>query len=141
MVLKPTLVDTGALVALVNPSDEWHDWAVETFPSMVLPLLTCEAVFSETWHLLRGAPHLRMAVAKLHEAGYIRIDFAFEPEGEAVRKLLLKYASLPMDFADACLVRMAELISDSEVWTIDEDFYVYRRHGRQPIPLIIPLRN
>jgi predicted nucleic acid-binding protein len=141
MDLQPTLVDTGALVALVNQSDEWHEWAVRAFRSMVPPLLTCEAVLSETWHLLRRAPHLRTAVARMHEAGLIRVEFAFEPEAEVVRKLLLKYANLPMDFADACLVRMAELIPDSEVWTIDEDFYVYRRHGRQPIPLIIPTRN
>jgi hypothetical protein len=43
-----------------------------------------------------------------------------------------------MSFADACLVRMSELFPDSAVFTIDGDFKIYRRHGRQPIPLIFP---
>ena len=43
-----------------------------------------------------------------------------------------------MDFADACLVRMAELHHAPRVWTADADFHVYRRNGRQTIPLIFP---
>jgi hypothetical protein len=41
-----------------------------------------------------------------------------------------------MSLADACLVRLSELRADSEVMTLDGDFTIYRRHGRQVIPLI-----
>jgi hypothetical protein len=41
-----------------------------------------------------------------------------------------------MDFADACVVRLSELHTGSRVCTTDTDFKVYRRHGRQVIPLL-----
>ena len=43
-----------------------------------------------------------------------------------------------LSLADACLVRMAELIDDSVIFTVDSDFRTYRKHGRQIIPLITP---
>ena len=46
---------------------------------------------------------------------------------------------VPMSLADACLVRMTEFQSEGVVLTLDSDFTVYRRHGRQSIPLVIPL--
>ncbi len=49
-----------------------------------------------------------------------------------------RYADQPMSFADACLVRMTELHPDSMLITLDGDFRVYRRHGRQAIPLATP---
>lgn len=64
--------------------------------------------------------------------------FAWAAAQLAVKKLLEKYADVPMSFADACLVRMSELYSDNVVFTTDSDFKIYRRNGKQPIPLIYP---
>jgi len=64
--------------------------------------------------------------------------FDFEAEAGAVWRLLDKYDDVPMDFADACLVRMTEVHAGSRVWTVDSDFKVYRRNGRQTIALIFP---
>ena len=47
--------------------------------------------------------------------------------------LMNKYQSVPMSYADACLLRMSELDSDSVVLTTDSDFQVYRRHGRRVV--------
>ena len=47
-----------------------------------------------------------------------------------------RYADTPMSLADACLVRMTELVPDARVMTLDSDFYVYRKHGRQTISLV-----
>ena len=69
---------------------------------------------------------------------FYRVAFNLEDEKHAVRRLLEKYADVPMSFADACLVRMTELYPDSTVFTTDSDFKIYRKHGRQPIPLIFP---
>jgi predicted nucleic acid-binding protein len=127
------LVDTGALVALLDRSEALHDWAVEVFKSLRPPLLTCEAVLAETWHLLDEAPPSRAALTRLHRDGIIRVAFDFETEASAVWRLLDKYEDVPMDFADACLVRMAEIHATPRVWTADSDFQVYRRNGRQAI--------
>ena len=69
----------------------------------------------------------------------IRVDFSLSDNLGPVRRLMKKYRSTPMSLADASLVRMSELHSDSSVFTLDADFKIYRRHGRQVIPLIIPL--
>jgi len=55
-----------------------------------------------------------------------------------IKKLIKKYDSIPMDFADACLVRMSELIENSVVFTVDGDFLIYRKNGKKEIPLIYP---
>ena len=57
---------------------------------------------------------------------------------DAVLKLLEKYADVPMSFADACLVRMTETLNDPRLLTTDGDFRIYRRHGRQVIPCVLP---
>jgi uncharacterized protein len=46
-----------------------------------------------------------------------------------------------MALADACLVRMSELRSAVVVMTLDGDFRLYRRHGRQAIPVVLPERR
>lgn len=51
---------------------------------------------------------------------------------------MVRYANVPISLADASLVRMSEIFSDSPVLTLDGDFRIYRRNGRQAIPLIIP---
>jgi hypothetical protein len=49
-----------------------------------------------------------------------------------------KYADVPMDLADACLVRMTEILDDPLVLTIDAHFRIYRRLGRQVVPCAMP---
>ena len=43
-----------------------------------------------------------------------------------------------MSLADACLVRMTETLDDPLLLTTDTDFRVYRRHGRQAVPCVMP---
>ncbi len=59
-------------------------------------------------------------------------------EREALRKLIHKYADLPMSLADACVVWMTEQIKGTVVFTTDNNFRAYRKNGRQLIPLIMP---
>jgi hypothetical protein len=66
-------------------------------------------------------------------------DFCFARELDPLLNLVTRYASLPMDLADACLVRMSEQTARCRIWTIDRrDFSAYRRHGRQTIPCEFP---
>jgi hypothetical protein len=57
---------------------------------------------------------------------------------DAVVGFLHKYASVPMSFADGCLVRMSETMPDPLLLTTDSDFRVYRRHSRQMVPISCP---
>jgi predicted nucleic acid-binding protein len=136
--MKRVVVDTGPLVAFLNARDAHHDWAVQVLDGVEPPLLTCEAVISEACFLVRQLVAGPDAVLDLVARGIVAIDFRLASELGPVRKLMAKYATVPMSLADACLVRMTELDMRSTVLTLDEDFRVYRRHGRQAVPAILP---
>jgi uncharacterized protein len=132
------LADTGPLVALFHGADAAHPWALARFQEFREPLATCEAVLTEALHLLRKVPPANFGLLALWERATVRIKFSAESEKDAIRKLLRRFGSVPMSFADACLVRMSEIHSDCAIWTLDSDFRVYRRSGRQSIPLLSP---
>jgi uncharacterized protein len=134
-----TLVDTGPIVAFLNRRDRHHGWAVETLAEIRAPLLTCEAVLSEAAYLVRRVAGGPEKVIELLTRGVLDTSFRLAAEATAVKKLLARYGDLPMDLADACLVRMSELHDDCRVLTIDSEFRnVYRRRGRQAIPTLMP---
>jgi predicted nucleic acid-binding protein len=133
-----TIVDTGPLVALLNARDRHHAWAAAHFARLRPPLLTCDAVLSETAYLLGHGTRQCMALLELVERGVVAARFRYQQEAPRVKELIERYASVPMAFADACLLRMAELYARSQVWTVDGDFRVYRKNGREVIPSILP---
>lgn len=77
---------------------------------------------------------------RMLEDGLIHLSFSLQSQVCAVKGLLEKYRKRPMDFADACLVRMTELAPKAKLLTIDRDFLFYRRNGRQVIPTLMPDR-
>lgn len=136
--MKPVIVDTGPLVAFLNANDSHHAWAREILATVEPPLLTCEAVLSECCFLLHRIPRGQDAVLSLVARGVIEIGFLLSDELGPVRKLMERYASVPMSLADGCLVRMSELIPRATVLTVDSDFRIYRRNRRQAIPTLLP---
>jgi len=132
------LADTGPLVALFNARDRFHEWAVERFRDLRPPLVTCEAVLAETFYLLRQVPKGGGKLFALIDRGVLEIDFSLQREYERVGRLMAKYDDVPMDLADACLVRQTELTPSATVWTLDRDFTDYRRNGRQRVPVLAP---
>jgi len=133
---KSALVDAGFLVALLSRRDANHGWAAAQAPRLPPPWATCEAVLSEASHLLGGLGTL--SFASLLRRGALVCDYRFADDMDAVLKLLEKYADVPMSFADACLVRMTETLNDPVLLTTDGDFRIYRQHGRQIIPCVLP---
>src|SRR5579862_7382527 len=133
---RSLLVDAGFLVAILSRRDSHHKWAVEKASENSPPWYTCEAVLSETYHLLgeRGAPELSAMLSRRA----VVAEFSLAANIESVIALLHKYASVPISLADACLVRMSEIIADPIVLTTDSDFHIYRRHSRQVVPCILP---
>lgn len=133
---RSVLVDAGFLVATLSRRDLHHRWATRQSSENSPPWYTCEAVLSETFHLLgeRGAPGLSMLLSRRALVAEFRLDDNIEP----VVALLQKYASVPMSLADACVVRMSETVADPIVLTTDSDFHIYRRHSRQVVPCILP---
>lgn len=136
--MKIWLADTGPLVALLAANESSHAWSSEQAKSAPTTVLTCDAVITEALFLLKRVGHNTDMLFALIESGFLRSEFDLRSQHRAVRTLMHRYASTPMSFADACLVRMAEIHSPSVVWTLDRDFHIYRQNGRQTIPLISP---
>ena len=136
--IERVILDTGPLVAFLRAGDEFHGWAVEQMKQLRPPFLTCEAVLSEACFLLDYDAAAIEVLAQYLEHTWIRAAFDFSDEADAVMQLMRRYRSVPMSFADACLVRMAELHDATPVFTLDRDFRIYRKNGRHHIPLICP---
>ena len=126
------------MVAFLSKRDNHHEWVVEATRNLDSPFFTNTAVITESCYLLRGTHNGVSRLLSMIHRGSLRIEFSLRIEVSRVMKLMKQYEDLPMSFADACVVRMAENIADSKVFTLDEDFSVYRKLGRQVIPLIAP---
>jgi predicted nucleic acid-binding protein len=133
---RSCLVDSSALVALLDPREAHHSWARETLTRQSTPWVTCDCVLSEAFCLLRQ-PHA-VALDRLLRRRHLVLGLDLRDELEAVLDLRAKYASIPISLADACLVRMSETFPDPVVVTTDSDFRIYRRHSRQVVPCLLP---
>lgn len=133
---ESVLVDAGFLVALLSRRDAHHRWAVAQAERHPPPWKTCEAALSEAFHLL-GAGGVS-ALGALLRRQTVTVAFDLGDHVDAVVRLTLKYAELPSSLADACLVRMTEVVANPLVLTTDTDFRVYRRHSRQAVPCVTP---
>ena len=128
------IADTGLLAGALDRSDALHNWAALQLREQA-PFFTCDAVLTELSFVIDDP----MPGLKLVARGDLILDFDLNANLGRVLELLDKYRDRRMDLADACLVRMTELTDRCKVWTVDEeDFRVYRRHGRSVIPCEFP---
>jgi uncharacterized protein len=133
-----SIADTSFLIALLSRQDQQHAWANQQAATLPIPLLTCEAVLTETCFLLSRNQNSHRLIFALLDRQILQIAFNLAQEQSAIDQLMARYASVPMSLADACLVRMAEQIPDSKVLTLDRDFFIYRKHSTQMIPVLTP---
>lgn len=125
------LIDTGAILALLDEGDRWHYRCLETIRQLRFPVLTSEAVLTETFHLIRRSRTQMEAVWGLHRSGMIALAPVENSELLQIGALMTRYKDRPMDFADATLVYLAERESIQAILTVDQmDFAVYRIGGK-----------
>lgn len=133
---QSVIIDSSALVALLDPRDQHHAWSRVAAANLRLPWLTCEAVAVETRFLLARTEAARFC--RLLRDGRLRVAYGLRDETKPALDLMDKYADVPMSLADACLVRMTETLPDPVIMTTDADFRIYRRHSRQVVPCLMP---
>lgn len=132
-----TICDTGPLVAYLNRHDPYHSWAAAVMKQTRPPLLTCEAVLTETAYFLRDDGLDIDPLFQLLERDVVRLDFELSTHWPRVRTLMARYDQ--MDLADASIVVMSELHTRCRVLTVDRnDFGTYRRNDRQTIDFVAP---
>ena len=132
------IADTGFVVAFLSRSDGHHDWAREIGRAISEPLLTCEAVLAESVFQVQSAEE----VLGLLRTGFLRLAFELAEHLDEIEALAHRYRDRQPDLADLCLIRMSEIYQTLPVITVDEkDFRVYRKNGRDMIPVVCPPRG
>jgi len=126
------LIDTGAILALLDRTDRWHQPCVNAFRQLRLPLLTSEAVLTELFHLLGDSRTEMEAGWKFVRSGALILGAIESQEPSHIHALMSRYWDRPMDFADATLVYLARRESLSVILTVDHaDFATYRIEGKR----------
>jgi len=132
-----TLADTGALLALLDESDEWHAVCSSAFQRLRFPLLTSEAVLTELFHMIGDYRPRKELAWEFIRSGAIVLGAIGHAELHHVQALMSRYADCPMDFADATLVYLAARESIQVIFTVDhKDFSVYRIGGKRRFQIL-----
>jgi predicted nucleic acid-binding protein len=123
------LVDAGPLVALIDRGDSHHQECVDALATFRDPLCTVWPAVAEAMYLLRVSAFAQRALWDLISVVGVRFTDLGPNDCPRMRELMWKYRDLPMDLADAALVRVAERDNLRRVFTIDrQDFEIYRPH-------------
>lgn len=135
------LIDTGAILALLDRTDRWHQPCIDAFQKLRLPLLTSEAVLTELFHLVGDDRREMESAWKFVRSGALAVASIAHEELPPIHALMSRYWDRPMDFGDATLVHLAKRESLTTVFTVDfADFQTYRIEGRRKFR-VVPLRS
>jgi predicted nucleic acid-binding protein len=135
--MPDALIDTGAILALLDGDDRWHDVCVGAFRQLRLPLLTSEAVLTELFHLVGDSRAEMESAWKFVFSGAIVVATIDDAELRHMHALMSRYWDRPMDFADATLVHLAKRESLSVILTVDQsDFSTYRIEGKRQFRIL-----
>jgi predicted nucleic acid-binding protein len=137
--VRPVLVDTGFLVSIYDKHEPRHGVCLRVHAALPNPLVTCEAVVAESLHLLRRTPEAADGILASVEAGILQVPFQLLPFAGTVRTILRKYRDTPADFADACLIHMANELNTGDILTLDSDFKHYRWRRTRHFHMLIPM--
>jgi predicted nucleic acid-binding protein len=135
--MKKVLIDSGPLIALFDANDDFHLASVQFIKSNKYELITTIASITEVLHMLDFNRNAQIDFLNWIEAGAVSVEPIAVDDFQRIRKLIIKYSDLPMDFADACLVFLAEKLDIDKVATIDRDFDIYRIKGKRPFTTLI----
>ena len=135
--MKQILIDSGPLIALFDASDKHHHEAVNFIKTNKYPLVTTLASITETLYLIDFNRNAQIDFLEWVHRGAVEIHNIERNDFERIKELTIKYRDLPMDFADSCLVYLAEKLNLNTIATIDRNFTIYRIQGRRKFKIIL----
>ncbi len=137
--MPPVLLDTSVIVASLNRRDANHARCAAAMLGLRCPVATCEAVIVESCYLLQAIPSAVDDVMANVANGTFEIPFRLSASVQDVQKILHKYRDTPADFADACLIALADQLGTGDILTLDSDFAHYRWRRTRAFHMLIPL--
>jgi predicted nucleic acid-binding protein len=131
------LIDSGAILAVVEADDYWHSACLEALQSVRIPLFTTEAILTELFHLIGESAHNIGKAWNFVRSGAVTVRPVDDSDLPTLQALMVQYRDRPMDFADATLVHLAARESLSLILTIDhDDFETYWIGGRKKFTIL-----
>ena len=135
--MKKILIDSGPLIALFDRNDKYHLASINFIKNNKAELITTLASLTETLHLLDFNRNAQIDFLSWVNAGAVTLEPISSNDLQRIKELTIKYSDLPMDFADACLVLLAEKLNIDTIATIDRDFDIYRLKGKKTFTTLI----
>ena len=135
--MRGVLVDAGPLVALIDRGDDHHQRCVDALRGIRDPLMTVWPAVTEAMYLLGPSWPAQAALWEMVESEAVALLPLDGDDVPRMAELMRKYKDLPMDLADAALVRVAERERIRYMFTLDQrDFRVYRPAGLGRLSLL-----
>lgn len=137
--MKAWLLDAGPLVAYLDPTDPYHDPYADALEAFDGQLHTTSAVIVEAMHFLRHYPDGPDSLVKLLTRSRAQVHDCTElSQLESATQLMRKYSDVPMDFADATLVLLAQELGVADILTLDRrGFSTFRFGGQKRFQLVL----
>ncbi|OAN63690.1 hypothetical protein A8B79_14705 [Balneola sp. EhC07] len=135
---KTVFLDTGPLVALFRERDQFHQWVKIELSKDDFRFITCEAVLTETLFLTNNLPEVLDSISGMIESGMMVVRSAIASNPKAVFEKINKYNDLKTSLADISLLVLYEEQKDSDIFTTDSDFLIYRDSQGKKLNLISP---
>ncbi len=129
--MNKILIDSGPLIALFDASDKYHQKGIEFIKNNTFSLVTTIASITEVLHTLDFNRNAQIDFLEWIAQGGVQIFDIQQKDLPRIKELTEKYQDLPMDFADSCLVLLAEKTGINTIVTIDRDFTIYRINGKK----------
>ncbi len=130
------LLDTGVIVALFDADDKYHLQAVKFIKNNRHELLITLANITEALYLIDNVATQANLLNWIGLAKITLVNIGADDLAE-IGKLMVQYANVPMDFADGCLLHIANVQKIEKIATIDSDFYIYKIQGKYPFKLVL----
>jgi uncharacterized protein len=137
--MTPVLADSSFLVALLNKREHGHVRCHSAYEGLDGPLFTTEACITEALHLLDHADAAVQAILTNVQHRALEVPFRLGDCASEIVHLMRKYADTPCDFADACLIHLADQLNTGDLLTLDSDFKHYRWRRNKRFRMLIPL--
>jgi len=137
MIRARVLIDAGPMVAILSESDSAHESCVAVMKALAPPLFTTWIPVTEAMYLLGFSTTAQLGLLQMIERGAIRVLDLGPADLPHIRASMDKYRDLPMDFADASLMRIAAREGIDRIFTLDRrDFAIYRLPNRRALRIL-----
>jgi predicted nucleic acid-binding protein len=128
------LADTGAIYALIDASDAWHERVVAWWQQSRADVILPATILPEVSYLLQAriGEHAEQAFVRSIADGELVVESLEESDYPRIADIMRAYSDFPLGFVDASVVAMAERLEARMVLTTDRRHFgvVRPRHVR-----------